>query len=555
MTDDGHISLKWKWYGSNNDVSGFQIERRPVDIVDFTIIANTSNYFYIDDNVPADKKASFIYRVHAFKGQVVSGYSNEARVNVGQKEIAVHQEEPVPQKEEQLKPTMEPAATSFKKIIPAPTSNPLKKTEPGTVWLVPDSLKVQTGTYFTTGIHVNSGKQKIAAFGIIVEYSDALLDVNRNTGDNGVISGSDGFIAAVNARDPGILFVSGFDSAGKGPGEDLHLFTIQWKALTSGKTKLSLTIRDLNDDRTSPVKNLKTQDGLVTIVEKEYVPGPNVAYYDEKWSTEPPYTPEMNKVEDNSSENNGNYQPDYNNRNNNYDQNDNDRPDTYHDEYQSYEPGTPTDAPYRTSAPEERVTSAPDEPDLPISKPTQKPVRITKTATPAPLKTEAPTATPAKTLAPTAAATVTPGKTAPPAPPGTGDVWIEPDPIVVHPGSPFEIEVHVNTGAQKIAAYGINFNFNRDFITIDKSRGSNGVIAGPGGFLSAANADNPGVLVAAGFDTSGKGPKSDFHLLTIYWKAVSKGNATILVTVRKLADDATLPVGKPSGKSGTVIVE
>lgn len=558
ITDEDHISLKWKWYGSRNDVAGFKIERRAVDIVDFTIIASTSDYFYIDEDIPQDKKRSFIYRVHAFKGSVISGYSNEVRVDIGPGEIAANPTDAGIQKEVQSNPTRGPAATRYEEVNPGPTSTPIRKTEPGTVWFVPDSLRIQTEAFFTTGVHVNSGTQKIAAFGIIIEYSDALLDVNRNIGNNGVIPGSDGFIAAVNARDPGVLFVSGFDSYGKGPGEDLHLLSIQWRALNNGVSKLSLTIRDLNDVKTAAIKNLKTIDGLVTIVKKEHVAEPEIAYWDERWSTEPPYDPGMNRDEGNSYENRDHYDDDdddYDDYDDHYDDDDyDDYDDDDYDDDDPY-PDNRTAAPYRTSPPQGDVTSAPYDPDSPIDNPTQRPTQTNApTRTQVTGRTGTPTATPRKTRAPTATPTVKPVRTAPPAGQEPGDVWIVPSSQIVYRGSSFITEVHVNTGSQKLHAYGIHITFSTRLIKV--KGGSNGVEAGPDGFLAAVNVQGS-VLKMAGFDTSGKGPKSDLYLLAIHWiaDAENTGNATLMVDVENLVDNKTNPVGIPRGKNGTVTVQ
>ncbi|MBN1698644.1 MAG: hypothetical protein JW881_14105 [Spirochaetales bacterium] len=147
----------------------------------------------------------------------------------------------------------------------APTAVPGGR-EGGEVWLVPEELTVKNSDKFTIEVHCHTGEQKLAAYGISIKYNTFNLDVDTDIGTNGVEAGPDGFVAAANAvEETGTLVMSGFDTGGKGPSEDLNLFITHWIAIESGTTVLEVTIVDLVDENTDPIANQIANDGSVTI--------------------------------------------------------------------------------------------------------------------------------------------------------------------------------------------------------------------------------------------------------------------------------------------------
>jgi hypothetical protein len=80
------------------------------------------------------------------------------------------------------------------------------------------------------------------------------------------------------------------------------------------------------------------------------------------------------------------------------------------------------------------------------------------------------------------------------------------------------------------------------------------VEAGADGFLAAANTDNPGEIVASGFDASGTGPGSNLQVLVITFNANAKGTSTLGLYVDQLVDSGTNPVGTVCGNDGSVEV-
>lgn len=139
--------------------------------------------------------------------------------------------------------------------------------------------------------------------------------------------------------------------------------------------------------------------------------------------------------------------------------------------------------------------------------------------------------------------------------PGSGRVWITPVISTVQDSSEFKTDVYVNSGDQKVAAYGFLINFSEDIINLDTEKGNSGVEPGKDGYIAALNANVPGQIFVAGYDVYGKGPGKELHFLVINWRAAKKGETTITITVKNLADETTGIIGKPLGISSKVIVQ
>ncbi|MBN1693805.1 hypothetical protein JW879_00210, partial [candidate division WOR-3 bacterium] len=136
--------------------------------------------------------------------------------------------------------------------------DPPDSTVAGAVWFRPytqDSYKNDT---VTTEIHVNSGEQLVACYGIDIAYDTNVINYLSYE------VGADGFVSAVNSE-PGNLKTSGFDAMGKGPGEDLHLLTIKWIAVGEGTSQLDMIINDLSDDMLFPIGTPTSNDGIINV--------------------------------------------------------------------------------------------------------------------------------------------------------------------------------------------------------------------------------------------------------------------------------------------------
>jgi hypothetical protein len=124
----------------------------------------------------------------------------------------------------------------------------------------------------------------------------------------------------------------------------------------------------------------------------------------------------------------------------------------------------------------------------------------------------------------------------------------------VDKGTDFSLDVYVNSGDQKLAAYGIVVSFVETIVEANTAIGNKGVEAGPDGFISAISTDGPGTIVISGFDIDGTGPGSTLHIVTINFSAVDTGSSAIGLSVDSLVDEDTDPIGTPTGVGGNVEV-
>ncbi|MBN2536577.1 MAG: DUF3160 domain-containing protein [Spirochaetales bacterium] len=139
--------------------------------------------------------------------------------------------------------------------------------------------------------------------------------------------------------------------------------------------------------------------------------------------------------------------------------------------------------------------------------------------------------------------------------PGAGYVWLMPGTITVDTNSEFVTDVYVNTGIQKIAAYGFDITYDEDYIDVNTAIGEYGVEEGADGFVSAVNVTIPDTIKVTGFDVNGRGPGTELHLLIINWKAGTKpGIIPVEITIETLVDENTYTIGTPTGIGNTVII-
>jgi hypothetical protein len=158
-------------------------------------------------------------------------------------------------------------------VTPSPTGVPGETDTPsippaegaGDVWLVPSDTVTNTGSNFITELHINTGNKKCAAYVINITFNRTIVEVNTDVGESGVEAGAYGFISAVNAGTAGTLRLSGFDTGGKGPGEDLHFLTINWRAVGPGYTLLNIDVEQLVDESTNVIGIPNGIDGGVTV--------------------------------------------------------------------------------------------------------------------------------------------------------------------------------------------------------------------------------------------------------------------------------------------------
>ena len=145
-----------------------------------------------------------------------------------------------------------------------------------------------------------------------------------------------------------------------------------------------------------------------------------------------------------------------------------------------------------------------------------------------------------------------------------GTVYCSPRETTRLIGGEIELKFYVNSGTQKIGAYGIHFKFDRNLLQIDTSKSENGAEQGTDGIPILANPEyylkDPnyqysvaGLVVGKG----GAGPGTKLHLFTVYLKTKAKGTAKIDITVDNLADSENTDktVGVPKGLGATIAIK
>ncbi|MBN1215566.1 MAG: hypothetical protein JXA99_08980, partial [Candidatus Lokiarchaeota archaeon] len=144
----------------------------------------------------------------------------------------------------------------------------------------------------------------------------------------------------------------------------------------------------------------------------------------------------------------------------------------------------------------------------------------------------------------------------------TNNIYIDPNPIINVPGCTrindvedkilgeiFDTKVYINSGTQRVAAYGFNITFNPNIVNIER------ITAGIDGFLSAIEIDNSnGWATACGFDATGMGPSSCLDFLTITWEAIGSGETILGIEIIQLLDETTDVIGTPHGVNSHVII-
>jgi hypothetical protein len=461
----------------------------------------------------------------------------------------------------------------------------------GDVWFVPSNITADEGECFDTEIHVNTGDQIIAAYGFEISFVETVIMVNTELGMDGVETGPDGFIVAINPDIPGQFIFSGFDTQGRGPGTDLNFVKIHWAAVGPGISPLDLTVRNLNDINLAVIGVPNDIDGTVTVNATTPTPLPSetpeatptpepIPGAGEVWFSPSNYTVNAGNTFTTAIKvNSGTYRIGSYGFEITYD------PDVlgvdisvYHEGVEAGPDGfvndvNSADAGSLIMAGVNDFGSEPGEEldfliihwialaegtspmDIMVknlndihTRVIGEPIGIGGSVTVSGVSMEpTPEPTPEDTLPPTT----------PPEEPGTGpgDVWIFPVSQTATAGSAVVTEVHVNTGTEILGAYGIDIGYDPAVLYIDTATATDGVEAGPDGFVTAVNPElEPDVMRVAGFDASGKGPGEDLHIFSINWIAEGTGTTAITITVINLVAPDSSGIGTPAGIEGIVTV-
>jgi hypothetical protein len=417
-----------------------------------------------------------------------------------------------------------------------------------------------------------------------ISYPDEIVSLSTSIGTGGVSVGSNGFLSTVSLKQSGKILVSGNAGEARNPSEDFHLISFFLVANSPGVSSIDIKVTSLKDENKRTIGYPRGLPGSVAITlarlspnEKLYILGqadtrtPNPA--DTRGPTPHPatdiepdlQTPSITEITpaptpepEDTGDQLGAATPE---------------PEMPWD-YDTPNPEperTPYPEPLFTPYPEPRVepTIFPAEPTISVyEEPTYEPYAeptLEPTIKPTVEPTEEPTETP--TPEPTVYYEVeipTPEITIQPSPEPTiyyvpaynpGTAWFVPQRSYVQLGTAFSISIHVNTGSQLLATYGMKIEYNSSMLEIDTSKGSSGIEVESGGFLSAVNANVGGEIAFAGFDTGGKGPSQDLPLVKTNWKAKMMGTAHLRFFVDTFADPGGGKIGNPNGVPGEVVVQ
>ena len=475
----------------------------------------------------------------------------------------------------------------------------------GDVWLAPSSATVPLYTTFTTEVRVNSGTDRAGAIGINIGYNPGQVMLDTTQAAGGIDTTASGFLTVINDQvELNTLKLAGYRTDGAPRGEDVLIFTVFWKAVAIGTPGFDLTVRTLTAASSLPIE-IRTVtgcsvditsltlgdvngDGYVNIVDAlktaQYAVGEEPQGFiaaaadvnsDNKIDAidalmiaryfvgalpafpghlpDPPGNPTpfpepvgltVKLLVEGSGTASVNIVP-LDNRSGVYaviKGTDGTEKTIYYNSPALLEilPGSSFIRWGGDWTGTDRIRR------LLVDKPLYIEARFgagpTSTRTAAPSATRTPTAVPVPTPYPTEIRDI-------------GKVSFSQSWYTVAPGSSFITPVHVNSGYQKLAAYGFDILYDNEQITLDETIGTNGVLAGRDGFVSAVNAETPGLAVVSGFDVEGKGPGTELEVLTLQWTASSlKDSSELGITVNNLNDETGAVIGTPFTVSSIITI-
>lgn len=137
---------------------------------------------------------------------------------------------------------------------------------PGDVRLVPSTIKIFPGQNFALQVMVDSGGQKLGGYTLELAFDRNLLEMNTAVA-NGVDALATANVYNVE-NDKGSIKMTGLDVDGKGPGNMLHILTLNGKALddaASGSATVNLKAVSLINEMADSIATPNGQGAVVTI--------------------------------------------------------------------------------------------------------------------------------------------------------------------------------------------------------------------------------------------------------------------------------------------------
>ncbi len=143
-------------------------------------------------------------------------------------------------------------------------TNQIKTAAAGDVWTSSGGTQLINST-FNIYIYVDTGSQKLATFGIEIEWNQSVIEVLNE--EEGVQEGSTIFTLIKNVdNSTSYMNIAGVNIIGKGPSSNLQILTISWRAISIDESILDITVNNLSDENTNPIGMLNGIDGNVEVV-------------------------------------------------------------------------------------------------------------------------------------------------------------------------------------------------------------------------------------------------------------------------------------------------
>ncbi len=153
--------------------------------------------------------------------------------------------------------------------------------EVGQVWMSESEITAESGEIISTEIYVNSGTECLSYYDIMLLWNPSIFDISDS--GYGVQAGPDGFLSSIVYR-YGEVIITGFDTSGTGPGERLHILTIEWfVGGDPGTSSLDIIVNELSDSSGSTIGILEGISSVVTNIgpERPHITPPNDIMYEE----------------------------------------------------------------------------------------------------------------------------------------------------------------------------------------------------------------------------------------------------------------------------------
>lgn len=134
--------------------------------------------------------------------------------------------------------------------------------------------------------------------------------------------------------------------------------------------------------------------------------------------------------------------------------------------------------------------------------------------------------------------------------PGAGDIWVEPETSIVGTGEEISLEIHANTGTERLGGYKLWLYYDPYILSLHN------ITAGADGYISSIGQGPPGTYVIVGFDPSGTGPGSNLHVITIVFQSSQSncGETFVDIEIDDFTDSEANTIGTPQAYDGTVTI-